>query len=162
VGTASGGQAVCEDSAASGRQANGARRRGPRSEHRGWLSGVRARWFRVDAVFFLAKSVAFAWDDWTSMREASIVLTGATDAGSRQALHAKMATDGIVVEPRLRARFDGVGQSVPESYLHAFALGFDVDIAADKGQRPQAMVHVPAAIAPHTQSDARVGDGPVH
>jgi cation diffusion facilitator family transporter len=136
------------------------------------LLGVRAGWPRADAVVSLAITVVIAWAAWTIVREASLVLTDATDIDSRQVMHAVLATTGVVTAHKLRVRSTGgrilaqvditVDPSMPVIQAHEIASRVERAIKAVAGHEAQAMIHVEPAIAPHTRPDMLFGDVQVH
>jgi len=132
------------------------------------LLGVRAGFQQADAVVSLAITAVISWAAWTIIRDASLVLTDATNVDSRRVMRAILDTDGVVTAHKLRARSSGgrvlaqvditVDPDLRVSQGHEIASRVERAIKEVAGVDAQVVVHVEPAIEPHTRPDKLFGD----
>lgn len=132
------------------------------------LVGVWAGFGRLDALVSLVIAAIIAWTAWTILRDASLVLTDATNANPRVLMEAILGTRGVKTAHKLRARSMG-GRMLVEvditvdpllrvDQAHDVATEVERSVRTVAGQYAQAIVHVEPAVAPHTRPDRLFGD----
>jgi cation diffusion facilitator family transporter len=132
------------------------------------LVGVRAGFARADALVSLIISCIIAWTAWTILRDASLVLTDATNTNPRRLMEAILDTEGVETAHKLRARSMGgrmlievditVDPLLRVDQAHNVATDVEQSVRGVAGQYAQAIVHVEPAVAPHTRPDRLFGD----
>lgn len=132
------------------------------------LVGVRAGFDRADAIVSLIISGIIAWTAWTILRDASLVLTDATNTNPRMLMEAILDTKGVETAHKLRARSMGgrmlievditVDPLLQVDQAHDVASDVEQSVRGVAGQYAQAIVHVEPAVAPHTRPDRLFGD----
>jgi cation diffusion facilitator family transporter len=132
------------------------------------LLAVKAGWDKADAVVSIAITVVISWAAWTIVRDASLVLTDATDVDPRELMAAILATDGVITAHKLRARTTGgrllaqvditVDPILRISQAHEIASRVEGAIKDVAGAESQVVVHIEPAVEPHTRPDALFGD----
>lgn len=132
------------------------------------LLGVRAGFGRADALVSLAIASIIVWTAWTILRDASLVLTDATNTNPRVLMEAILDTRGVKTAHKLRARSMG-GRMLVEvditvdpllrvDQAHDVATNVEKSVQSVAGRYAQAIVHVEPAVAPHTRPDSLFGD----
>jgi len=132
------------------------------------LLGVRAGFDKADAMVSLIISCVIAWTAWTILRDASLVLTDATNTNPRRLMEAILDTKGVETAHKLRARSMGgrmlievditVDPLLRVEQAHDVATDVEQSVRGVAGQYAQAIVHVEPAVAPHTRPDRLFGD----
>ncbi len=132
------------------------------------LLAVNAGWGKADAVVSIAITAVISWAAWTIIRDASLVLTDATDVDPRELMAAILATEGVVTAHKLRARTSGgrvlaqvditVDPNLRVSRAHEIASHAERAIKNVAGADSQVVVHIEPAIEPHTRPDLLFGD----
>jgi cation diffusion facilitator family transporter len=132
------------------------------------LIGVRAGIGQADALVSLAIAGLIGWAAWTILRDASLVLTDATNANPRVLMAAILSTSGVRTAHKLRARSMGgrmlvevditVDPHLRVDQAHDVATAVERSVRTVAGRSAQAIVHVEPAVAPHTRPDRLFGD----
>lgn len=132
------------------------------------LLGVRAGFGHADALVSLGIAGIIVWTAWTILRDASLVLTDATNTNPRMLMEAILDTRGVETAHKLRARSMG-GRMLVEvditvdpllrvDQAHDVATKVEQSVQSVAGRYAQAIVHVEPAVAPHTRPDRLFGD----
>jgi cation diffusion facilitator family transporter len=134
------------------------------------LIGVSLGFERADAIVSLGIAVVIAYAAWSIIREASLVLTDASQADPRELMATILASPGVITAHKLRARSSGgrlwvevhvtVDPDLRVQQAHDVATGVEAAVRAVAGQRSSANVHVEPAVPPHTRPDLLFGDVP--
>lgn len=129
---------------------------------------VRMGWDRADAVVSILITGLIAWAAWTIIRDASRVLTDATDIDPRTLMRTILATEGVVSAHKLRARTSGgrllaqvdiaVDPHMPVIEAHEIASRVERSIKDVAGEESQAVVHIEPAVGRHVRPDLLFGD----
>lgn len=132
------------------------------------LLGVRAGFGRADALVSLVIAGIIGWTAWTILRDASLVLTDATNTNPRVLMEAILDTSGVETAHKLRARSMGgrmlvevditVDPRLRVDQAHDVATNVERSVQTVAGRYAQAIVHVEPAVAPHTRPDRLFGD----
>lgn len=132
------------------------------------LLGVKAGWGHADAVVSIVITVVISWAAWSIIRDASFVLTDASNVDPRKLMRAILATDGVVTAHKLRARSMGgrvlaqvditVDPNLRVYLAHEIASRVEHAIREVAGDDAQVVVHVEPAVEPHTRPDKLFGD----
>lgn len=132
------------------------------------LLGVKAGWDYADAVVSIGITVIIAWAAWTIIRDATYVLTDATNVDSRALMRAILATEGVISAHKLMARSSGgrvlaqvdisVDPHISVTDAHEIASRVERSMMNVAGEDSQAVVHIEPAVGRHTRPDALFGD----
>ncbi len=129
---------------------------------------VRTGLERADALVSILITGLIAWAAWTIIRDASRVLTDATDVDPRTLMRTILATDGVVSAHKLRARTSGgrllaqvdiaVDPHMPVIEAHEIASRVELSIKDVAGEDSQVVVHIEPAVGRHVRPDLLFGD----
>lgn len=132
------------------------------------LIGVRAGLVFADAVVSIGITLIIAWAAWTIIRDATFVLTDATNIDSRALMRAILETDGVITAHKLMARSSGgrvlaqvditVDPNITVTDAHEIASRVERSMMKEVGEHSRAIVHVEPAIGRHRRPDTLFGD----
>jgi cation diffusion facilitator family transporter len=132
------------------------------------LLGVRMGWTYADSLVSILITFVIAWAAWTIIRDATKVLTDATDVNPRALMRTILETEGVVSAHKLRARSSGgrllaqvdiaVDPQMPVIEAHDIASRVERSIMNAVGEESQVVVHIEPAIGRHVRPDLLFGD----
>lgn len=132
------------------------------------LIGVRLGWDQADSLISIGITVVIAWAAWTIVRDATVVLTDATDIDPRLLMRSVLQTNGVITAHKLRARSSGgkllaqvditVDPEMKVIDAHEIASRVEQSIKRTAGDDAEVAVHVEPAIGRHTRPDMLFGD----